>query len=355
MMAAAAGKTQGAAKRASLWMVKVDRHIIPLPEFTQATEAERTAALNERRTAEEIASPIKFRQSSVLPLITDANEDDPWNKDQREPPPGFKRRVAEPLFDQAGILDSLMFVLQQVTAKKGKLPRGKTVVNLSLGEHSLTWVNCILSNDANQVLGTPKPQPGQENPFEPLLNNLYKEDVVVVTSAGNTGDKGGKITDTMFKSSGWPDSPMIVVGGVEANGSLWTKTNKGDEITVNAQASKSTYAGIKSDDDNYEADGTSPAAAVVAGLVANFLSNPELEAKLIVKGQVAQRVKNWLIATAKARKLPSPAIPMIACNGENLTPEEEAERDEIFAELEQELDPVKKPGFFRSLTDRLRK
>lgn len=146
------------------------------------------------------------------------------------------------------------------------------------------------------------------------------------------------IGDNAFKKLA-TSTELIVVGGVNEDGSPWVDGADGDEVTVRAQASKTNkkgdgveYASIEDDNATVVLQGTSQASGIVTGLVANLLSNEELKADLRSrKGQVARRVKNYLIATASIREFPEGTAELIACNGETFTPEQKTARDKDFA------------------------
>lgn len=172
--------------------------------------------------------------------------------------------------------------------------------------------------------------PNAENAFQYLLDQVYGNDIVFVTSAGNGNTA---ISGDGLKQLGGPDTPMIVVGGVDSTGARWPQSNFGPALTVNAQSVGTICASANDDTSYIPIDGTSQASGMVSGLAAYFLSKEELITELRVQGEVAFRVKNYIIATAGARTLPAPAVSLVACNGETLTAAEKTGRDTEFDNL----------------------
>ena len=125
---------------------------------------------------------------------------------------------------------------------------------------------------------------------------------------------------------------MILVGGVE-EGSLviWPQSGYGPALTVRAQSTMISSASNTGDTAIAVTAGTSPAAGMVSGIIACFLSNPAFAADLLVPGEVAMRAKKFVLASATARTFADPAADLIACNGENYTPAEAAYRDTLFS------------------------
>jgi subtilisin family serine protease len=131
---------------------------------------------------------------------------------------------------------------------------------------------------------------------------------VTVIAAGNEGQAGLNLGKRLPQSLGSTNNPLITVGGIENDGSLWIDTTpEGNgpspgSITVslaaNVQCASSTISnGVQT------AKGTSFAAPQVAGIAAYFLSLPSLKAQLQQGGmsQVAQNVKNYIVQAAFRR------------------------------------------------------
>jgi hypothetical protein len=155
--------------------------------------------------------------------------------------------------------------------------------------------------------------------FEDLLRDCWENGIVTVIAAGNEGRDGIDLSQRVPQSLGRANNPLITVGGIEDDGSLWAATtpegtgaNPGS-ITVSL-AAKGQCASSTEPHGSQEFSGTSFAAPQVAGLAAYFMSLPGLQAQLQQGGRahVPQNVKNYIAQAAFRRR--SPNNPLSAYN-----------------------------------------
>ncbi|MDY0810243.1 type VII secretion-associated serine protease mycosin [Kitasatospora purpeofusca] len=105
-------------------------------------------------------------------------------------------------------------------------------------------------------------------------------DVVVVASAGNSGDKGGSVE----YPAAFPG--VVAVGAVDRGGMLWSRSSSGPETTLVAPGAEVPRASASSTSGHGIGNGTSPATAYVSATAALIRAKyPSLSA-----GQVINRM-----------------------------------------------------------------
>lgn len=154
--------------------------------------------------------------------------------------------------------------------------------------------------------GQPFFSPG--SPYHLLYENLFATGVTVVTGAGNSALDGSPEIDAYPAFLGTTtDYPIIIVGGVNSDGSIWPKTQglQSGRIDVFALGSNIVSAEANTDPDGEViTSGTSGASAAVSGLVAYFLG---------LQTAMAQKVGDPILFSAWMREhVQSFAYPRIA-------------------------------------------
>ena len=153
--------------------------------------------------------------------------------------------------------------------------------------------------------------PGIENttPFreiKPILQSMFPEDIVVVTSSGNLGElPGHEEVDSPPKIWSADTYPLIVVGAVDNQGKVALNPGKtksfsqgGPKVTVWAPGKDVTCAAHDQNGNKLDT-GTSPASAMTAGLVAYFLSLREHPPFPVGGGNTAGNARTYLKNTAR--------------------------------------------------------
>lgn len=237
----------------------------------------------------------------------------------------------EPVWDST-ILDGFHRALSDVRAT---VLQGRAVILISISKiiaHAITTGVPATSGLTfiSDLDDSDPPSRSTARLYRYMLDTAHAQDVVVIAAAGNDPDH-----DLMLdyvRRTGGPNSPLIIVGGVDNSGAESYLSPRSDLIDIWAPAEGVKCARSDSSAiDRYKwTDGTSGSAAIVAGLAAAFLSDREMRTSLRVVGQVGLRVKAWLRATAEARVLPSPAMSVVACNGHRLSVSEWNAREAIF-------------------------
>ena len=154
-------------------------------------------------------------------------------------------------------------------------------------------------------------EPGQENQspwkeLKPLILDLFSKDIVVVTSSGNLGAAPGHSQiDCPIKTFAGPNYPLIVVGAVTNEGLVAIKpgdktsfSQGGPQLTVSAPGLDVMCADSANNNTPRKDTGTSPAAAMTAGLVAYFLSFRNNRPFPVGGGNTAMNARNYLQNTA---------------------------------------------------------
>lgn len=152
------------------------------------------------------------------------------------------------------------------------------------------------------------------------LELCWEHDIITIVAAGNEGeDFAGTLDRFAPTNNGKDDNPLITVGGVHADGKVWTKTTWKKTGGVDSEGSISVYAlahqvlgagSIRGEDGQWlyneatdateKRDGTSQAAPAVAGLAAYFASLDSLREQFPT-GSVAQSVKDYIVRAAYRR------------------------------------------------------
>ncbi|KAL5332274.1 hypothetical protein BJX70DRAFT_404762 [Aspergillus crustosus] len=155
--------------------------------------------------------------------------------------------------------------------------------------------------------GITPPVPGSTNCFDTMFGWFWAQGISTVTGAGNyeddpDADERKKDLATGFpRSLGGATRPLIVVGNMESdderapssvykdssNSGILTLYNQGTDIEC-ATLDSEWMAGIT---------GTSGAAALTAGLIAHYLSQPDLKAQFQEGGlrRLAMKVKKYVL------------------------------------------------------------
>lgn len=141
-----------------------------------------------------------------------------------------------------------------------------------------------------------------------MFERLWYHDNFIVMAAGNEGFLS-TLGETIPQRLGSPGNALLLVGGVEQNGRYWAGTTDEEggtidisAVAVNVEVPHGSNAGY------LQGIGTSFAAPQVAGLAAYFLSSPALASQLQVQGQVAMRMKNFLIDGSFPRMVGEPNV-----------------------------------------------
>jgi hypothetical protein len=142
--------------------------------------------------------------------------------------------------------------------------------------------------------------------MKPLMQELFDNDIVVVTSSGNNGEAPGhQNVELLPKTWATDDFPLIVVGAVTTQGKEAFYPGKqqsfsqiGPKVTVWAPGVDIRCADSKTQTTRLDT-GTSPASAMAAGLVAYFLSFRNNRPFAIGGGNTARNARDYLKNTAK--------------------------------------------------------
>ncbi|MFB7474099.1 type VII secretion-associated serine protease mycosin [Kitasatospora sp. NPDC056184] len=121
------------------------------------------------------------------------------------------------------------------------------------------------------------------------------KDVVLVASAGNSGDKGGSVE----YPAAFPG--VVAVGAVDRNGLIWGKSSFGPETTLAAPGAEIARASASSTSGHAIGNGTSSATAYVSATAALIRAKyPDLSA-----GQVINRMIKSAAPPADGSAVPS--------------------------------------------------
>ena len=137
--------------------------------------------------------------------------------------------------------------------------------------------------------------------IKPILQSMFPEDIVVVTSSGNSGElPRHENVDSPPKIWSADNYPLIVVGAVDNQGKVAINPGKdktfsqgGPKVTVWAPGKDVTCAAHNQNGNKLDT-GTSPASAMTAGLVAYFLSLREHPPFPVGGGNTAGNARNHL-------------------------------------------------------------
>lgn len=241
--------------------------------------------------------------------------------------------------------------------------RGKSVVGMSFAAPValLWWPN---GRDGG---------PNRHDVFAPMLLDLYKVGIAVVTSAGNYAENNPPVNDLNFhtpRRNGGTNTPLIVVGNNDVNNQRYYKSqyvdsdNKGylsiyavgvDCVCGNWDSSQANTAATQDQfrflsDVALDENGSSQATAQTVGVIAAMLNDPVKRATLASGGMsnFAMAVKTELIRMATANKGTFPdGIPRLSnditipCSGDSVSGPPIPPAPNVPAELNQNgLTPV---------------
>ncbi|KAK2024717.1 subtilisin-like protein [Colletotrichum zoysiae] len=205
------------------------------------------------------------------------------------------------------------------TAKNANLVMVKMSYQLRLSDFYATLVEVRNDIEAKRLRGKavinmsvllriedPSKQTDAVDGLRTLLLDLMADDVVVVTGSGNDRYEGVEDV-TQFPATLGPTTNIIVVGGVDNDGSRAAfSQGTGNQLTVSAPAFVTCASGRGPGPQNSR--GTSYAAPTVAGVIAVWLSQDMYNARLRVPGRVAANVKAMLKELAYPRILTGPPV-----------------------------------------------
>jgi subtilisin family serine protease len=204
----------------------------------------------------------------------------------------------------AALQDAFSWVINDVISNDRE---GKAVINLSYGMER-KFDSPSKQTMVDMPIGF-APADGSYGISSELMSELLQEcwdnGIVTVVAAGNDGGMGKNLGQTLPQSLGKPNNPLITVGGINNDGSLWPDTTpegKAGSITVSLTANVKC-ASSTDPNGSQQNSGTSFAAPQVAGLAAYFMSLPSLASQFQSGGirQVAQRVKDYIVQSAYHR------------------------------------------------------
>ncbi|KAJ4288360.1 hypothetical protein N0V88_007399 [Collariella sp. IMI 366227] len=147
------------------------------------------------------------------------------------------------------------------------------------------------------------------------LHALFNMGVAAAASAGNYADKPSFAQWATLQAhsprrNGGANSPLVVVGNADKDGKRYPSSNWVDEanagILTHYMLGDDILCAVKDGTNAYnkEPAGTSQATAATAGLMAYFLSDPDLNAQFNAGGpqNMPMRLKQHLVAVSTAQK-----------------------------------------------------
>ncbi|KAL2135249.1 hypothetical protein VTI74DRAFT_9234 [Chaetomium olivicolor] len=190
--------------------------------------------------------------------------------------------------------------------------QGNAVVSMSFGApaHYFWWA----PGDPDHEEIPPIPSPNTDA-IGVYLHALFNMGVAAAASAGNYADKPSFAAYATLQAhtprrNGGANSPLVVVGNADKDGKRYPSSNFRDEanegiLTVYMNGDDILCA-VKDNTNAWakEPAGTSQATAATAGLMAYFLSDPELRAQFVEGGvqNMPMRLKQHLVAVSTAQK-----------------------------------------------------
>lgn len=136
------------------------------------------------------------------------------------------------------------------------------------------------------------------------LSILWYHDIITVVAAGNDGDTGHGLHESVPQALGRADNPLITVGAVDINGQLMDFTTSdqglGGSMTAYSYGDFAVAAGLNSDGTWRSRGKTSAASAATAGLAAYFGALDTFNRDFI-KGSVSQSMKDYIAKYAYVR------------------------------------------------------
>ncbi|KAL5334222.1 hypothetical protein BJX70DRAFT_378887 [Aspergillus crustosus] len=199
------------------------------------------------------------------------------------------------------VLILLMHVLHHAQDNNG-LENAVVSMSISIPTTALTW----------RLVGMDPPNPHSNNIFDIALNWYWANGIATVTSSGNTAARRNvpaEVKDLSYalpRALGSATNPLIVVGNAQADGTRNPASNFRDSKNLGI-LSIYNIGNVECADLNGNWDigsGTSVATALTAGLMAYYISQPDLKAQFAADGQAefAMNVKQYLIDTATQYK-----------------------------------------------------
>lgn len=142
-----------------------------------------------------------------------------------------------------------------------------------------------------------------------VIDMILDTDVPIVVSAGNAARVPGRANvDTIPQGWAGPDSPMIIVGSTNADGVVSGFSQGGPQVSIHATGQSSSCL-HQTGDLVFTHDGTSFAAPIVAGEIANLLAYENVPFDTPDQGTV-KNLYNY-IRSGAANWARTPGIPMI--------------------------------------------
>ncbi|KAK1975441.1 peptidase S8/S53 domain-containing protein [Colletotrichum cereale] len=198
------------------------------------------------------------------------------------------------------------------TAKNADLVMVKLSSKLTLGQFFITLMQvsndiyawglegrAVINLSLLMTIPRDEEQSDMVNAFKDLVVFLMANDIVIVTESGDDRESGNGDVDKYPALFG-PTTDIVVVGGVYNNGTRASfSQGTGNQLTVSAPAFVTCGSGVSQDAQGFFS--TSFAAPTVAGVVAVWLSQDDLKARLQVPGKVAANVKVMLQEMAYPR------------------------------------------------------
>lgn len=148
----------------------------------------------------------------------------------------------------------------------------------------------------DKLLVSPGQERGKVDPFADLLDRARTANVVAVCSGGN--DENAELSMHTPRRNGGSQTAMIVVGAANRDSSRWARTTfrdrTGAQILSIYANGVDVLCAAPYDDGTYQLQsGSSPATAIVAGLVALHIARGETD---------AQGAKSFIIRKATEQK-----------------------------------------------------
>lgn len=127
------------------------------------------------------------------------------------------------------------------------------------------------------------------DPFKYLIDEAVARKIVPVASSGNSATANEDLNDATPRRNGGPDKSLIVVGNCQYDGDRWYQSTYLDRDStgilsiyapgVKIQCAKADITATKRIDKYQTQTGSSPATAIVAGMVALYISQGRTDAK----------------------------------------------------------------------------
>lgn len=172
------------------------------------------------------------------------------------------------------IIETFELIAADIRAKPDR--KKKSVVTMSM------WLGKSIMGFEEQTL------------LKYAIQTLFRLDVPVVVCAGNDAlIPGREEVDTSPAVFADDKFPLIVVGSTDHGGALSSFSQRGPHVTLHAPGRDSTCL-LSYSSKPFTFDGTSFATPIIAGQIANLLSNPPPELDTTVDGAVVKNVWDYL-------------------------------------------------------------